>query len=80
MTVSPLPRDGVTLAGRDRRGRRLRVARHPETDRVVLSVWQDDTCVATVRLASADVAALVEQLGRLLPAPDQPPLDHPRAG
>jgi len=77
--VSPLPRDGATLAGRDRGGRTLRIARHAETERVVLSVWQDQTCVATVRLAPEDVAALVEELTRLLPR-QEPAAEHPRAG
>jgi hypothetical protein len=66
MTVSPLPRDGTTLIGRDRPGRSLRVARHAETSRVVLSVWQDATCLATVRLAPEDVAVLVAELTRTL--------------
>jgi len=76
MTVSPLPRDGATLSGRDRKGRTLRIARHAATERVVLSVWQDGTCLATVRLAAEDVADLVAQLTRtLLPADD----GHPEA-
>jgi len=76
MTVSPLPRDGATLSGRDRNGRTLRIARHAATERVVLSVWQDATCLATVRLAPEDVADLVAQLTRtLLPADD----GHPEA-
>lgn len=66
MTVSPLPRDGATLPGRDRAGRTLRIARHAATERVVLSVWQDSTCLATVRLAPQDVADLVAQLTRTL--------------
>lgn len=64
-----MPRDGGVLAGRDRAGRTLRVARHAETSRVVLSVWQDATCVATVRLAPEDVAALIAQLARTLVPP-----------
>ncbi|PPK92123.1 hypothetical protein CLV92_11788 [Kineococcus xinjiangensis] len=48
--------------GRDRAGRALRVSSHPEIDRVVLSVWQGSTCVATFRLASADVPDLVRAL------------------
>ena len=71
MTVSPLPRDGATLSGRDRKGRTLRIARHVATSRVVLSVWQDSACLATVRLAPEDVAELVAQLTRtLLPSDD----------
>ncbi len=74
MTVSPLPRDGATLSGRDRNGRTLRIARHAATQRVVLSVWQDSSCLATVRLAPEDVAELVAQLARtLLPADDGGP-------
>lgn len=78
MTVSPLPRDGGVLAGRDRAGRTLRIARHTETARVVLSVWQDATCVATVRLAPEDVAELIAQLSRTLvpPAADQRPAEN----
>jgi len=72
--VSPLPRDGAILAGRDRRGRTLRIARHTETERVVLSVWQDATCVATVRLAPEDVAELIADLAQVLtPLPSSLP-------
>jgi len=42
MTISPLPRRGSTLLGRDKAGRRLRVSSHPDAGRVVLSIWQDD--------------------------------------
>ncbi|MFT4109677.1 hypothetical protein [Propionicimonas sp.] len=66
MTVSPLPRHGSSLTGRDRPGRTLRVAQHPQSGRVVLSIWQDHTCLATVRLAPEDVAALVGELARSL--------------
>jgi len=72
--VSPLPRDGAILTGRDRRGRTLRIARHTETERVVLSVWQDATCVATVRLAPEDVAELIADLAHVLtPLPSSIP-------
>lgn len=71
MTVSPLPRDGATLSGRDRKGRTLRIARHAASERVVLSIWQDGSCLATVRLAPEDVVDLVAQLTRtLLPTDD----------
>lgn len=62
MTVSPLPAHGTVLVGRDRVGRTLRVSAHPAAGRVVLSIWQDTTCVATVRLAPDDVADLVAAL------------------
>ncbi len=66
MTVSPLPRHGAALTGRDRAGRTLRIAQHRESSRVVLSVWQDGTCLATVRLAPEDVADLIAELTRTL--------------
>jgi hypothetical protein len=66
MTVSPLPSRGTVLAGRDAAGRTLRVSAHPEVGRVVLSIWQDSTCVATVRLAEDDVPELVRALSASL--------------
>jgi hypothetical protein len=62
VTVSPLPAHGTVLVGRDRAGRSLRVSSHPTAGRVVLSIWQDATCVATVRLAEDDVPELVAAL------------------
>lgn len=70
MRISPLPRRGSTVVGRDQEGRRLRIAAHPASGRVVLSIWQDDVCRATIRLAAEDVPGVVEQLTRsLLPVP-----------
>jgi len=66
MTISPLPRRGSTLLGRDAAGRRLRVSSHPDAGRVVLSIWQDDVCRATLRLAEEDVPALVKMLSSSL--------------
>jgi hypothetical protein len=58
------------LLGRDVVGRALRVSSHPEAGRVVLSIWQDATCVATVRLAEQDVPELVRALSAaLVPGP-----------
>jgi hypothetical protein len=69
MTVSPLPSRGTVLVGRDVAGRTLRVSSHPEVGRVVLSIWQDSVCVATVRLAEGDVPELLKTLAQgLLPA------------
>jgi hypothetical protein len=62
VTVSPLPRHGTVVVGRDTAGRTLRVSAHPAVGRVVLSIWQDSTCVATVRLAEQDVPDLVRAL------------------
>lgn len=71
MTVSPLPRHGDVIVGRDVAGRTLRVSGHPESGRVVLSIWQDDVCRATFRLATEDVPAMVALLKRTA-APDGP--------
>ncbi|WP_426566017.1 hypothetical protein ACPPVT_05475 [Angustibacter sp. McL0619] len=69
MNVSPLPSRGTVLVGRDVAGRTLRVSPHPEVGRVVLSIWQDSICVATFRLAEADVPDLLKVLAQgLLPA------------
>jgi hypothetical protein len=69
MTISPLPRHGSTLLGRDTAGRRLRVSSHPDAGRVVLSIWQDDICRATLRLAEEDVPELVRMLSASLIPP-----------
>ena len=42
----------------DERGTGLRVSWHPERDLVVLSVWQDDRCVGTFRMAVQDIPRL----------------------
>ena len=55
-------RRGIALEGRDRAGRVLRVSSHPETGRTILSIWEDNTCRATVRLSPADVAELIGAL------------------
>ena len=55
--------------GRDVRGRALRVSAHPELGRVVVSIWQAERCVASVRLAETDMPDLVRVLTEaLLPA------------
>ena len=57
------------MLGRDRAGRRLRVSSHPDAGRVVLSIWQDDICRATLRLAEEDVPELVKMLSSSLVQP-----------
>ena len=66
MYDSPIPARGDIVVGRDVAGRVLRIGAHPESDRVVLSIWQDGRCLATVRLASADVPDLVRSLAATL--------------
>jgi hypothetical protein len=62
MFVAPVPSQGDIFVGRDAVGRVLRVSAHPELDRVVLSIWQESRCLATVRLACDDVPDLVRTL------------------
>ena len=64
VNISPLPRQGDVIVGRDVAGRTLRISGHPESGRVVLSIWQDTVCRATVRLLAQDVPAVVEMLAR----------------
>jgi hypothetical protein len=71
-TVTPLPSIGDVVPGRDVAGRELRISGHPESDRVVLSIWQDGRCQATVRLARADVPEVTRALvAGLVPVPQQ---------
>ena len=61
-TVTPLPSIGDVISGQDVPGRELRISGHPESDRVVLSIWQDGRCQATVRLARTDVPDVTRAL------------------
>jgi hypothetical protein len=72
MFVSPIPSRGDVVVGRDVVGRVLRIGAHPESDRVVLSIWQEGRCLATVRLASADVPDVVRSLTAALVDEDAP--------
>src|SRR3954471_12949972 len=73
-TVTPLPMIGDVVRGRDVVGRELRISGHPESDRVVLSIWQDGRCQATVRLARADIPGVTRALvSGLVPVPQQRP-------
>jgi hypothetical protein len=63
--VTPVPRLGDVVAGQDAVGRVLRVSGHPGSDRVILSIWQDGACLATVRLSGDDARQLSDVLGRL---------------
>ena len=65
MLVTPVPRIGEVISGRDAPGRVLRISSLPGNGRVVLSIWQDGACLATVRLAAEDVEQLVTVLTSL---------------
>lgn len=66
MAVTPAPTSGAVIGGRGVPGRALRISAHPEVGLVVLSIWQDERCAATVRLAEADVPDLVHALAGAL--------------
>jgi hypothetical protein len=68
--VTPLPAIGDVIAGRDVAGRALRISGHPESDRLIVSIWQDGHCQATVRLAPADIPEVTRALiSTLVPPP-----------
>jgi hypothetical protein len=72
-TLTPLPAIGEVITGQDVAGRELRISGHPEADRVVLSIWQSGRCLATVRLARADVPEVARALvAGLVPLPEAP--------
>jgi hypothetical protein len=75
MFATPTPSRGDVVVGRDRAGRVLRVNAHPESGRVVLSIWQGATCVGTLRLAPGDVPDLVRVLtaAAVEASPQEPP-------
>src|SRR5690242_4795244 len=76
-TVTPLPMIGDVVRGRDVVGRELRISGHPDSDRVVLSIWQDGRCQATVRLSRADIPGVTKALvAGLVPVPM--PVPQPR--
>ena len=58
----PLPELGSIFF--DARGseRALRVSWHAEADLVVLSLWRDNVCAASFRLAIEEVPELIEML------------------
>ena len=48
-------------------GRFLRVTLHPESDVIVISHWEGETCVAATRVPTADVGDLIELLREARP-------------
>lgn len=60
--VRPLPQVGSIYL--DARGseRALRVSWHPEDDLVVLSLWRDNVCAGSFRLAIEEVPDLIQML------------------
>ena len=60
--VRPLPETGSIFL--DARGgdRALRVSWHPEAGVVVLSLWRDDVCAGSFRLAVDEVPEMIDVL------------------
>ncbi len=72
--VRPIPTLGGVVRDLRGAGRALRVSWHRGDGLVVLSLWDGPRCTGTVRVAAADVPALIEalQIG-LRPEPVTPP-------
>ncbi len=60
--VRPLPRTGSIFLDARGSDRALRVSWHDEADLVVVSLWRDNVCSGTFRLAAADVPDLIDTL------------------
>ena len=92
MAAAPLPRNGAMITDAERPGRALRFSRHDDHDRLIVSIWQEGLCLATLRLHRSDALALADlirgQVGtdELWPRDDGPdpptanPPDLPRWG
>ncbi|MEX0427866.1 hypothetical protein AB3X52_09560 [Nocardioides sp. DS6] len=61
-SLRPTPAVGSVFLDARGDGRALRVSWHSEAGVVVLSVWRDNVCTATVRLPPEDVVGLIETL------------------
>jgi hypothetical protein len=61
-TVRPLPSTAEIFVDARGDGRALRVSWHHEKDLVVLSLWRDNVCAGTFRLAVDQVPELIELL------------------
>jgi len=62
MTVIALPTHGRWAWDARGDGRAVRVSTHPALGLLNLSIWRDDVCVGTVRLAPQDAASLINGL------------------
>ena len=60
--VTPLPPRGAVFGDIRDGGRGLRVSWHHELGCVVISTWQDDRCVSTARIPTAEVPRLIQTL------------------
>ncbi len=60
--VRPLPAAGSVFFDARGDSRALRVSWHSESEMVVLSLWRDNVCVGSFRLAVDEVPDLIELL------------------
>jgi hypothetical protein len=60
--VVALPVRGDVFADARDQGRALRLSWHHEGELVVLSLWRDDSCVATFQMDKDDVPAMIDAL------------------
>ena len=58
----PLPHTGSIFLDARGGGRALRVSWHHESGLVVLSLWRDNLCAGSFRLAVDEVPALIDML------------------
>lgn len=58
----PLPQTGSIFLDARGADRALRVSWHQESDLVVLSLWRDNVCTGSFRLAVDEVPALIDLL------------------
>jgi hypothetical protein len=63
----------------DARGNGLRATWHAERDQIVLSLWRDDVCTGTFRLAASDAAELAAFLDSSMAGRDEATTVLPRA-
>ena len=62
MAQQQLPRTGAVFLDTRGEDRSLRVTWHQESLLVVLSLWRDNVCAGTFRLAADEVPDLIEML------------------
>jgi hypothetical protein len=70
--VRPLPPTGSVHLDARGADRSLRVTWHHEAQVVVLSLWRDNVCSATVRLPQSEVPTLIAGLSAGLRWPSDP--------
>lgn len=62
LPATPLPRTGEIYLDARSHSRALRVSWHHEAGLVVLSLWRDNVCAGTFRLAIDEVPDLIDVL------------------